>query len=665
MSASLQINGRKIEIDGEENLLQLIRKAGIQLPTFCYHSELSVYGACRMCVVEEEEQGILAACSTKPREGMRIWTHTERVQHIRKMALELLLANHDRECTICEKNGQCKLQDLSEQFGIREVRFGERDQMVPVDDNNPSIVRNPNKCILCGDCVRMCKEVQGVGAIDFANRGSGVTVTPAFNKELHEVECVYCGQCVAVCPTGALTIKSDVRSLWYPLNAPEKTVVAQIAPAVRVAIGEGFGYQPGEINLGQLVAALKRVGFDRVFDTSFAADLTVLEETDEFLARLQEGVNLPQFTSCCPGWVKFAEQYYPEYVDNLSSCRSPQQMFGSVAKKYYTRELGIRPEELVVVSIMPCTAKKFEAERPEFRDGGTRDVDIVITTQEAASLIKEAGICFAELEVESLDLPFGFATGAGVIFGVTGGVSEAVLRAAHERATGQSLDDVNFQQVRGMTGSKEAAVEVAGQEVRIAVVNGLQNSKELLERIKNGEAHYHLVEVMACPGGCVGGGGQPLPNDTKAREQRGEGLYRADKILPMHKSQQNPVLNSFYEKWFAAGDRELVHKALHTHYHNRRRISGERIPLAAEGLEQVEVAVCVGTCCYMEGSYPLLQSLMKRVKELGQEEQVNIHATFCFENCQDAPNVKVGDKLLSGDEARDIDRIIAEIQARL
>lgn len=660
------INNHSYELNGEENLLKVIRKAGIELPTFCYHSELSVYGACRMCLVEVEGQGIVAACSTAPRPGMKIKTHTKRLQHIRKMALELLLANHDRECTTCERSGSCKLQDLAERFGIKEIRFGQRDQKLPIDDSSPSLVRDPNKCILCGDCVRMCQEVQGIGVLDFANRGSKVMVTPAFNKQLAEVDCVNCGQCASVCPTGALVVKSEREEVWEALQDESKTVIVQIAPAVRVAIGEEFGGKPGDIELGKLAAALRRLGFDKVFDTSFAADLTVMEETREFIARFKNNERLPIFTSCCPAWVKYAEQYHSDLLDNLSSCKSPQQMFGAVVKRFYAKELGIEPKDLIVVSLMPCSAKKFEARRKEFSHNGVRDVDYVLTTQEIARMIKEAGIIFDELEIESLDLPFGFATGAGVIFGATVGVAEAALRAAYEMLTDKTLEDVNFKAVRGMEGIKEATVNLNGTDVKIAVVHGLGNVKKLLKKIKSGEVEYHLVEVMACPGGCVGGAGQPFPNDTEARKERAAGIYRADRMLQIHKSQDSPVINEFYQKHLAKLSHDEIHHLLHTNYGNRRRIRGEEIHLTGSGLEEISVAVCVGTCCYLGGSYDLLQSLMKAVeKDPVLKERVKIEATFCFENCKNGPTVKVDDELLNNMTAEDTEEILEKIKAKL
>ncbi len=667
--AEMIIDGTAVEFTDEKNLLEVVRKVGIELPTFCYHSELSIYGACRMCMVEIEGRGMVAACSTPPEPGLVVNTNTPKLQKNRRMILELLLANHHRDCTTCEKSGGCKLQDLAQRMGVRQVRFGHREKIVPIDYSSPAIVRDPNKCILCGDCVRVCAEVQGIGVLDFINRGSEAEVSPAFGKNLADVDCVNCGQCASVCPTGALVVRSEIEDVFKALNDPTKVVIAQIAPAVRVAIGEEFGFQPGEVAMGQMVAALKKMGFDKVFDTSFSADLTVLEETHEFLERVQKGEHLPQFTSCCPAWVKYAEQYHPQLLSQLSSCRSPQQMFGSVAKRFFTRDMNIDPKDLVVVSIMPCTAKKFEGKRPEFTvevDGvKVPDVDSVLTTQELARMIKEYGFDFANLEPEPLDMPFGLSTGAGMIFGNSGGVAEAVLRAAEEMATGQSTGQVKFSQVRGLEGIREAEVEVAGNKVRLAVVHSLSNAKALLEKIAKGEAEYHLIEVMACPGGCIGGGGQPLPNDTGARLKRRKGLYTVDKQQPLRKSQDNPLLQNLYTKWLDKPGSEVAHNTLHTDYGTRRRITGEEISLLTNGQAKVEVSVCVGTCCYLGGSYSTLQELLRRVKEEGLGDRVDVRATFCLENCAGGPAVKVGDEILGGMDPSHVDQLLEIVKGKL
>ncbi len=648
MAQTMIIDGKPVELNGEKNVLEVCRKAGVDLPTFCYHSELSVYGACRMCLVELENGQIVAGCSTPPQPGLVVKTTTPRVQKIRKMALELLLANHDRDCTTCEKSGSCKLQDLAQRFGIREVRFGQRDVKVDIDDSSVALIRDPNKCILCGDCVRMCQEVQGVGVLDFAHRGAKMTVTPAFGKTMAEVDCVNCGQCAAVCPTGALMVKSQVDEVWQALHDPTKTVIIQVAPAVRVAVGEVFGLQPGQNTLGKLTTALRQMGFDKVFDTSFAADLTVMEEGTEFLERLKKGERLPQFTSCCPAWVKYAEQYQPEILDNLSTCRSPQQMFGSLAKKYYAKELGIEPKDMVVVSLMPCTAKKFEAARSEFTTDSVPDVDFVLTTQEIVQMIREAGLDYGHLEEDSLDMPFGFTSGGGILFGVTGGVSEAVLRAANYLLSGEELEQVNFTEVRGTEGLRAAEVDVDGNRIKIALVYGLANAKQLLDQIGSGKAQYHLVEVMACPGGCIGGAGQPVGTNAEIRKARAQGIYSADKAQQLRKSHQNPLIDAVYGKWLGAPNGEAAHAALHTTYNERRRIKGDSISLGDNHVaKQLEVSVCVGTSCYLKGSYDLLQNLGRSLRDAQLADRVDLKATFCFENCGGSINVKVGDTLYS------------------
>lgn len=655
------IDGQVVTLDGEKNVLELTRKIGIEIPTFCYHSELSLYGACRMCVVEVEGRGIMASCSTPPTPGMKILTNSPRVQRVRRTVLELLLANHDRECTTCDRNGSCKLQELANRFGVKRIRFGERDVKLPLDESSRSLVRDPNKCILCGDCVRMCHEVQGIGVLDFTGRGSETVVAPAFNKNLVEVECVNCGQCAAVCPTGAIVVKDETDKAWAALHDPEKMVVVQVAPAVRVALGEEFGLAAGEIVTGKLVAALKRLGFDKVFDTSITADLTVIEETHEFISRLQKGEKLPQFTSCCPGWVKFAEHNGAELLKNLSSCRSPQQMFGSLVKKHWAQELGKKPEEIVVVSIMPCTAKKYEAALPQFATDGVQDVDLVLTTQELARMIREAGLVFDQLDIESFDTPFGFTTGAGVIFGTTGGVAEAVLRAAHEFVTGQPIEQINFEEVRGFDQRKEATVEINGQTIKVAVVHGLANAKALLEEIKEGKADYHIIEVMACPGGCIGGAGQPISTDMEMKKRRSKGLYNADKLSQLRKAQDNPVVAKFYDQWLTKPNSAEAHEALHTSYANRGRISGEEIQLInGKAPNKVEIAVCVGTCCYLNGSYDTLQKLMKLVAAEKLGDQIDLHATFCLEQCEQGPAIKVDGEIINGVTPETVEQVFAE-----
>jgi len=645
MSHTMKINHKTIHLTGEErNLLEVIQQAGITIPTFCYHSELSVYGACRMCLVEDDRGMLLAACSTKPAPGMDIQTHSPRIQKMRRMIIELLLANHHQDCTVCEKSGHCKLQQLAEDLGVHQVRFNPRRPKEDIDRSSLSVVRNANKCILCGDCVRMCSEAQGIGVLGFVNRGPKATVAPAFEKPISEVECINCGQCVAVCPTGALVVRNDTEQVWEALHTKGKTVIAEIAPAVRVAVGEEFGLKEGDNDLHRAVAALRLMGFQKIFDTSFTADLTVVEESTEFLHRLEKKEHLPQFTSCCPGWVTYAERYCPDMLPNLSSCRSPQQMFGSLAKKHYAKQLGIKPEDLIVVSIMPCTAKKFECKRPEFSVDGVPDVDYVLTTQELARMIRQMGIRFVDLAPEALDMPFGFFTGAGVIFGASGGVAEAALRFAAEKVTGKTLEDVQFQEVRGLEGIKEAAVAVGPVTVKLAVVSGLANAQKVIEKVRNHEVSYDLIEVMACPGGCIGGGGQPVPNTMEQRKVRAKGLYHIDDVMPLKKSQDNPTIVQIYNEWLESPASEKAHHALHTHYGSRRRLTGLEMAdkQKAAAAKAIEVSVCIGTNCYLKGSYDVLQKLIALAKARGVADKVTFKGTFCMENCACGPSVRVG-----------------------
>lgn len=638
----ITVDGKRIALNGEKNLLEVIRKAGIDLPTFCYHSELSVYGACRMCLCEIEGKGLQATCSTPPEPGMVVKTSTEKTMRVRRMALELLLANHYGHCPTCDKNTNCKLQSLAERMGVKTVRFTNAGQKGEIDNSTPSLVRDPNKCILCGDCVRMCREVQGIGVLDYVGRGWEVKVSPAFGKDLSQVECVLCGQCATCCPTGALTVKSDVDRTWKLIHDPAKTTVVQIAPAVRAAIGEAFGRSDGEMAMGRLAAALRRIGFDRIYDTSFAADLTTIEEGTEFLGRLERGERLPQFTSCCPAWVKYAEQFHPDLLNNLSTCKSPQQMFGSLAKKHLPDELGVKREDLIVVSIMPCTAKKFEADRPEFVTDGMKDVDIVLTTQEVIRMIEQVGIVFSELEPEPLDMPFGFKTGAGVLFGATGGVAEAVLRLATAGDEPGRKRSWEFHAARGMSGLRETTVDIQGRPVRLAIVNGLANAGALLERVKKGEVEYDLVEVMSCRGGCVGGAGQPLPNDLAARDRRRKDIYNCDSLQVLHSAGDNPFVQEAYRRWLEAPNSHTAHTLLHTAYHHRRRLSGEVMGVEdAAPRKTVQVRVCVGTGCYMNGAYDTLHKLMARAERRGYIDQLDIKPSFCFENCAGAPTIEV------------------------
>lgn len=646
--STLYIDGRPVRFENEKNLLEVIRKSGIEIPTFCYHSDLSVYGACRLCLIEVEGRGLVASCSTTPAEGMKVKTNTDEIREIRKTVVELLLASHNGDCPTCQRSNSCKLQDLARRLGIEEVGYENTNKTLPVDRSSFGIVRDPNKCVLCGDCVRMCREIQGIGAIDFAHRGAGVTVEPAFGKPLGSVECVECGQCVQVCPTGALTVKSNINDVWKDVNDPSKTVVIQIAPAVRVAIGEEFGIEEGSVTTGLIVSALKMIGFDKIYDTSFAADLTVIEEATEFLKRFENGERLPQFTSCCPGWVKFAEQYYPELLTNLSTCKSPQQMFGSLAKYMLPEQLNVDKKDLVVVSIMPCTAKKFESKRPEFITDGIPDVDHVLTTKELALMISEAGIDFKNLKPESLDMPLGFKTGAGIIFGASGGVSEAVLRFAAEKVGGINLTNVDFKAVRGNEGFREAKIVINDITLRIAIVHGLKNAGMVAEMVEKGESKWDLIEVMSCPGGCIGGAGQPIYWDSDTKQKRSDALYRTDKTLQLHKSQDNPYIKKCYETVLIDGPNgKEAHELLHTHYKSRKRITEDGMPLTEGKTEgKVSVSVCVGTNCYLKGSQDIAKKLVHYLEENNLKDDVEVKATFCLENCDKGPSVVVNGILI-------------------
>ena len=556
----MTIDGRKVEFTDEPNVLSVIRNADIDIPTLCYNSELSVYGACRLCTVEDERGKTFASCSEPPRDGMVIYTNTPRLMKYRKMILELLLAAHCRDCTTCIKSGECQLQALAHRMGVTTVRFENTKEQYPLDFSSPSIVRDPNKCILCGDCVRMCDNVQSVNAIDFAYRGTKALVTPAFNKKIAETDCVNCGQCRVVCPTGAISINTNIEVIWDFLADKNTKVIAQIAPAVRVAVGDQFGLPRGENVMGKLVNVLHRLGFDEVYDTSYGADLTVIEESEELLERLASGENLPLFTSCCPAWVKFCENRYPDLAKNLSTCRSPQQMFGAVIREYYKDPEKNGGKRIVSVSIMPCTAKKEEILRPESSTNGKQDIDYVLTTTELITMIRKSGIRFENLEIEASDMPFGIGSGAGVIFGVTGGVTEAVLRRLREGHNRVEMDKIKFSGVRGEEGLKEVEFDYNGRTIHAAVVSGLGNADALMKKIQKGEVHYDFVEVMACRRGCIMGGGQPVPAGPRSRIARSNGLYDTDINTQIKKSNENPLILSLYDELLKGKTHELLHR---------------------------------------------------------------------------------------------------------
>lgn len=556
----MTIDGQAIEFTHEPNVLSVIRKAGIDIPTLCYHSELSIYGACRLCTVEDDRGKTFASCSEKPRDGMIIYTNTPRLMRYRKLILELLLAAHCRDCTTCIKSGECHLQELAHRMGVHEIRFENVREIQPIDTSSHAIIRDPNKCILCGDCVRMCDNVQNINAIDFAYRGTDAQVIPAFNKKIAETDCVGCGQCRVVCPTGAISIHTNIDEVWEALADKNTKVIAQIAPAVRVAIGDNFGYAKGENVMGKLVGVLHRLGFDEVYDTSYGADLTVVEESKEFIERFTSGEKMPLFTSCCPAWVKYCENKYPEFVPNLSTCRSPQQMFGAVVREYYKDPEKNEGKKIVSVSIMPCTAKKEEILRPESYTNGKQDVDYVLTTTEIVRMIRKSGIVFDKVEIEAADVPFGIGSGSGVIFGVTGGVTEAVLRRLQQGHNRVDMESIKKSGVRGDDGIKVLTYNYNGREIKAAVVNGLANADKVLQQIKNHEAEYDFVEVMACRRGCIMGGGQPVNAGPRTRKARMKGLYDTDVNTQIKKSNENPMILSLYDTLLKGKEHELLHR---------------------------------------------------------------------------------------------------------
>lgn len=565
---NLTINGKQIQAEQGTTILEAARAAGIYIPTLCYHPELRPEGACRLCMVEASgARSLVASCVYPVSEGMVVKTNTANVREARKTVIELLLANHPKDCLSCQKSGDCELQKIAADLGLRKIRFeGGETKAHTIDCSNPSLVRDQEKCILCGRCIRICRDVQGMDVYSFAGRGFNTIVSTAFEHDLKDAACTYCGQCASVCPTGAIVEKDDTEQVWQAINDPEKVVIVQTAPSVRVALGEELNIPAGSIVTGKMVAALRSLGFDKVFDTNFSADLTIMEEGHEFLDRLQNGGVLPMITSCSPGWVNMIELKYPELLPHLSTAKSPQQMFGAVAKTYFAEQAGIDPAKIVSVSVMPCTAKKAEAQREEMCDSGYRDVDIVITTRELGRMIREAGIDFASLPEENFDSPLGIGSGAGVIFGTTGGVMEAALRTVADVVSGQDLPKVDYTEVRGMEETREAVIEIAGREIRIAVVNTLGSARKMLERIKAGTADYQFIEVMACPGGCIGGGGQPVPVNREIRQKRREALFTCDRMSELRKSHENPEIKALYDNWLGKPLGEKAHHLLHTHY---------------------------------------------------------------------------------------------------
>lgn len=570
----LWIDGKEVQVPEGTTILKAAEAAGKRIPTLCYLEEINEIGACRVCLVEVEGARTLAAsCVTPAAEGMKVHTNSPRVRRARKLQVELLLSDHDMSCPTCIRNGNCELQTLAEELGIREIRFVDgRRTLDPVDYSTPSLLRDPKKCILCRRCVSVCSNVQTVEAIAPVRRGFDTVIAPSMNKTLAESPCVKCGQCSLVCPTGALVEREYIEEVWAALGDPGKHVVVQTAPATRVAIGEEFGYAPGSINTGQMVAALRVLGFDKVFDTDFTADLTIMEEGTELLQRLQNGGTLPMITSCSPGWINFIEYFYADELDHLSTCKSPQQMFGALTKTYYAEKFGIDPANIVSVSIMPCTAKKYEAGRPEMTDSGYADVDYVLTTRELARMIKQAGIDFSHLPEEEYDAPLGISTGAGLIFGATGGVMEAALRTVYEIVTEKELEEIEFAFARGLEGVKEAEIALDGTNatVKVAIAHGLKNARQLLDQVRKGQSPYHFIEIMCCPGGCIGGGGQPLPTTTEIRQARIDATYQGDREMPLRKSHQNPAVQVLYTEFLGKPLGEKSHHLLHTHYTARK-----------------------------------------------------------------------------------------------
>ncbi|NDV63568.1 4Fe-4S dicluster domain-containing protein [Puniceicoccales bacterium CK1056] len=583
---TVTINNQKCEVDESLSVLEATRKAGINIPTLCKMEDHPATGACRLCVVEVEgARNLQAACSTPVFEGMEIRTRTRRVREARKTLVELLLSEHCGECQTCVRNGDCELQDVAREMGIREIRYPGERCAGGIDDSTPALTRDSGKCIKCRRCVTVCGEVQGVGALFPQGRGFSTRIGPAFTMDLDDVPCVQCGQCAAVCPVGAINERSHQEEVWAALQDPGQHVVVQTAPAIRAALGECFNYEPGTLVTGKMTTALRKLGFDSVFDTNFTADLTIMEEGTELLTRLKrlvvekdEAVSLPMFTSCSPGWIRFAEYFYPEFLPNISTCKSPQQMFGSVAKTYYAGKLGKKAEEITVVSVMPCTAKKYEAQRPEMNDSGVRDVDFVLTTRELAEMIKSAGIDFRNLDDGEMDAPMGLSSGAADIFANTGGVMEAAIRTAYELVTGRELplENLHVEAVAGLEGIKEASLKLEncqpdwafleGVDLKVAAAHGLSNARKLLEALRSGLKEYHFVEVMTCPGGCIGGGGQPRYTDDSVRLKRMHAIFQEDEGKVLRKSHNNPQIAQIYSEFLGAPLGDRSHHLLHTHY---------------------------------------------------------------------------------------------------
>ncbi|WP_291635065.1 NADH-dependent [FeFe] hydrogenase, group A6 [Clostridium sp.] len=573
---NLIIDGISVEVPKGTTVLEASKFSGAKIPTLCFLKEVNEVADCRMCVVQVGKK-LLASCTLPAENGMEIKTNTAEVREARKMVVELLLSNHKRECTTCIRSENCDLQTVAKELNIRDIRYSGEKSGENLDDSSSSVVRDPEKCILCGRCISTCGNIQTVHAINFSNRGFDTKVTTSYERPLGESLCINCGQCILACPVGALHEKESIKPVWKALENPNKYVVVQTAPAVRVAMGEEFGMPIGSRVTGKMTSALRKLGFDKVFDTDFAADLTIMEEGTELLTRLGNGENLPLMTSCCSGWVKFVEHNFADLIPNLSTCKSPSEMEGALIKSYFAEKIGVDPKDIVVVSIMPCVAKKFEGEREELSNNGMQDVDYVLTTRELAQMIKEANIDFVNIKDEEFDDPFGESTGASVIFGATGGVTEAALRTVFELLAGKELEQIEFSAVRGLTGIKEATIELPdGRNITAAVVHGLGNARKLLDLVRSGEKHYDFIEAMACPGGCVNGGGQPIVNSQikekiNVPEERAKAIYDEDKDLPIRKSHKNPQITKIYEEFLGEPNGHLSHKLLHTKYTIRNK----------------------------------------------------------------------------------------------